>query len=305
MGRSNGWRILLPAAVSLLILFVVLATSEAKVGYNINVDVSGTKYSRSQSTEVLNFRADSQCTGTGNSSKYVNVPGFAGIGLKEITYTKYGKLSNQNNFNITAKLNWIYINENIDDRPESNVTIPLDNGTTINITREATSHYYAEINESIPTIVRSDDETTYRGEGIYSRNSYTSGEDKLCTDYYATNLSKIARFAGVYSNSIIQVDITPGVVDERVMKNSATAFRLLSLSDRYTRLRYKTGNAYSDEEYVGKFKIDRKISDRSRFNLSNEYYWLDCCSPGIEFMRPSYGNCECIFDAYDPTSLVK
>ncbi len=305
MGRSMDWRILQPAAISLLILLIVLATSEAKVGYSINVDVNGTKWSRSQSTEVLNFRADSDLNGKGNSSKYMNVPGFAGIGLKEITYTKYGKLSDKNGLNITAKLNWIYINENIDDRPANNTTVTQDDGTVVNITVPAKSHYYAEINESIPTAVRSDDELSYSGQGIYSRNSYTNNEDKLFTNYYAKNFSKIARFVGVYTNALVRTDITPGRVSEIVMKNSTTAFRLLSLSDRYTRLKYQTRDAFSDEEYVGRFKIDRKFSNNNRFRISSDYYWLDCCSPDMGYMQPSYWNCGCIFDARDPAYLVK
>lgn len=307
MDCSRGRRILLPVAISLLILLIIFVNSEAKIGYNLNVDVSGTKWSRSQSTEVMDFKADSQCTGTGNSSKYVNIPGFAGIGVKETTYTKQGKLSNTNNLNVTAKLNWIYINENIDDQPAHNTTITLENGTIIVIPVEAKSHYSAVINESIPTLVRSNDVTYYNGKGIYTRNSYKSEQDTLCTDYYATNLSKAARFAGVYSNAIVLTDIVPGKVNEVVLENSATAFRLQSISDKVTKLKYKSGNSFSDEEYVGKFKIDRKISRRSTFSYVNESedYWLGCCPPDTKFVKiPSSWNCGCIFDAYTPLPKI-
>ncbi|MFB3764215.1 MAG: hypothetical protein ACE14P_03095 [Methanotrichaceae archaeon] len=302
MDCSKSRRILLPAAVSLLILFIIIVNSDAKIGYNINVDVSGTKWSRSQITEVLNFRTDGQITGTGNSSKYVNIPGFAGIGVKETTYTKKGKLSNTNNLNITAKLNWIYINENIDDHPAINKTI-FENGTVIYVpVVQASSHYYAEINESIPTLVRSEDETYYSGEGIYTRNRYVNDQDLLCTDYYANNLSKAARFAGVYSNAMIITDIIPGNINELDLTNSATAFRLQSISDKSTRLKYQSGSSVSDEEYVGKFKIDRKFSRRSTFNFSRgEDDWLGCgCYPDREFISSEYKNCKCIFDAYNP-----
>lgn len=304
MDWYKGRGILLAVAVSLLILLVILATTEAKVGYNLNVDVSGTKWSRSQSTEVLNYKADGECRGTGNSSKYVNIPGFAGIGLKEITYTKYGQLYNKNTYNVTARLNWIYITENIDDTPASNISIISDNGTFINTTRDAKSHYYAEINESMPTLVRNDDETYYNGLGIYSRNSYTSNQDKMCTDYYATSLSKASKFAGVYSNALVTVDVVPGRVDEKVLENSATAFNLQSVSNKYSRLKYKSGSAYSDEEYMGEFKINRKFSRYSSFKLSSEDYWLGCCYPDTEFIRPANWNCECIFDAHSPLSYT-
>ncbi len=308
MGCSRSRRILLPAAVSLLVLFIVLVNSDAKIGYNINVDVSGTKWSRSQSTEVMNFREDGQCTGTGNSSKYVNIPGFAGIGVKETTYAKQGKLSNTNSLNVTALLNWIYINENIDDQPATNRTITLANGTIINVPVQAQSEYYAEINESIPTLVRSEDETYYSGLGIYTRNNYKSDQDQLYTDYYATNLSKAARFAGVYSNAMIITDVTPGNIDELDLQNSATAFRLQSISDKSTKLKYKSGNSVSSEEYVGKFTIDRRISRRSTFNFSRgDDDWLGCgCNPATQFIEPGYGDYRSFFDSYNPLpNLIK
>ena len=83
MARSEMLRILLFLAVSLFILTFIFPYVEAKVGYSINVDVDGTKWGRSQYTEVLNFKSESECNGRGNSSKYVNVPGIAGIGFKE------------------------------------------------------------------------------------------------------------------------------------------------------------------------------------------------------------------------------
>jgi len=305
MGCSKGRRILQPAAVSLLVLLIILVNSDAKIGYNINVDVSGTKWSRSQSTEVLNFRTDGKCTGIGNSSKYVNIPGFAGIGVKENTYTKQGKLSNTNSLNVTALLNWIYINENIDDQPATNTTITLANGTIVYIPVQAQSEYYAEINESIPTLVRSQDETYYSGLGIYTRNSYKNDQDQFCTDYYATNLSKAAGFAGVYSNAIILTDITPGNINEIDLQNSASAFRLQSVSDKSTKLKYISGNSVSDEEYVGKFTIDRKISRRTTFNYTEEDddYWLGCgCYPypSEYLLGPEPEDYSCIFDAYNP-----
>src|SRR5512138_2954098 len=97
MARSKLIRILLFIAVSSFILtFILPHHAEAKVGYSVGVDVDGTKWGRSKYTEVLNFKSESECSGKGNSSKYVNVPGFAGIGFKEITYTKEGRLAAKN-----------------------------------------------------------------------------------------------------------------------------------------------------------------------------------------------------------------
>jgi hypothetical protein len=180
MARSELLRILLFVAVSSFILtFILPPHVEAKVGYSIGVDVDGTTWGRSKYTEVLNFKSESECSGKGNSSKYVNVPGFAGIGFKEITYTKEGRLAAKNTLNLSAKFNWIYITENVDGAEYINDT---ENGNgTINITQTASDNYYAEINESIPTLVRTDDEISYIGEGIYTRNSYSNNEDKICT----------------------------------------------------------------------------------------------------------------------------
>ncbi len=303
MARSELLGILLFVAVSSFILIFILPPHvEAKVGYSIGVDVDGTTWGRSKYTEVLNFKSESECSGKGNSSKYVNVPGFAGIGFKEITYTKEGRLAAKNTLNLSAKFNWVYITENVDGAEYINDT---ENGNdTINITQTAKDNYYAEINESIPTLVRTDDEISYVGEGIYTRNSYSNNEDKICTNYHATNLSKAARYVGVYSNALIRAHVAPGLVEENVLKSSATAFRVLSLSDRYSRLGYRTDNAYSDEEYVGSFRISRTISERTRFNFSREEIGLGCCSPDTDFVKPKEWNCDCIFDAHNPTPYL-
>lgn len=303
MARSKLFRVLLFIAVSSFILtFILPSHVEAKVGYSIGVDVDGTKWGRSKYTEVLNFKSESECSGKGNSSKYVNVPGFAGIGFKEITYTKEGRLATKNTLNLSAKFNWVYITENVDGAEYINDT-DTETGE-INITQVASDNYYAEINESIPTLVRTDDEISYVGDGIYTRNSYQNNEDKICTNYHATNLSKAARYVGVYSNAFIRAHVAPGLVEEDVLKSSATAFRVLSLSDRYSRLRYKTDNVYSDEEYVGSFRISRTISKRSRFNFSREDIGLGCCSPDTDFVKPKAWSCDCIFDAHNPTPYL-
>lgn len=303
MARSKLLGVLLILAVSLLILTSILPYVEAKVGYSISVDVDGTKWGRSQYTEVLNFKSESECNGRGNSSKYVNVPGIAGIGFKENTYTKEGRLATKNVLNLSAKLNWIYITENVDGAEYINDT-DMDNGS-INITQTAKDNYYAEINESMPTLVRTDDEISYIGEGIYSRSSYRNNEDRIYTNYQATNLSKAARYVGVYSNAFIRAHVSPGIVDEKVLKSSATAFRVLSVSNRYSRLGYKSDDTCSDEVYVGDFRISRTISKRNRFNLSQlEVGWLGCCAPETNFVKPKAWNCDCIFDAHSPTPYL-
>lgn len=304
MARSEMLEILLIFAVSSFILTFILpyCIVDAKVGYSVSVDVDGTKWGRSKYTEVLNFKSEGECSGKGNSSKYVNVPGFSGIGLKEITYTKEGRLATKNALNLTAKFNWIYITESVDGAEYINVTDEEDN--TIDVIQTANDKYYAEINESMPTLIRTDDEIQYIGEGIYTRNSYSNNEDKICTIYQATNLSKAAKYIGAFSNAVVQATVTKGFVDEDILKSSATSFRVLSYSDRYSRLKFKSDDKYSDEEYIGNFKISRTISKRSRFNLTKEEEWLGCCSPEADFAKPKWWNCDCIFDAHNPTPYL-
>lgn len=302
MARSGLLRMLLFFAVSSFILTFILpyCIVDAKIGYSVNVDVDGTKWGRSKYTEVMNFKSESECSGKGNSSKYVNVPGFSGIGFKEITYTKEGRLATKNALNLTAKFNWVYITEDVDGAEFVNET-DEKNGS-INVVQIAKDNYYAEINESMPTLVRTDDEIQYIGEGIYTRNSYSNNEDKICTSYQATNLSKAARYVGAFSNAVVKAHVAKDIVDVDVLSSTATSFRVLSYSDRYSRLKFKSGNAYSDEEYVGNFKISRTISKRSRFNLTKEEaQWLGCCSPEADFAKPKWWNCDCIFDAHNPT----
>jgi hypothetical protein len=250
--------------IAFLFFFMLLSPiSNAKVGYSLNVIVNdsnmSSSWSRSSYTNVLAFISDGQCTGTGNSSKYVSLSGFAGLGFKETGYTKEGRLINSNKISVVSKARDIHIEET---------------GT------ENSTVYTAYINESFPTVLYHADDLYYRGIGIRNRNAYENSKDKIFTNYFGTSLSKSIKYGGIYNDARIYATVTPSSVDENIFENRTSAFRVSSISDRYTGFGFTTGDAFLEQAYTGSFNLESKLIMGRKFliNLTEEEY-LPCCSP--------------------------
>lgn len=255
-------------SISLVVIFmIILPISEAKVGYSIDVTVNNStaksEFSRSQSTNVLRFTVDSACSGNGNSSKYKKIDGFAGIGIKDTTYARKGRMIAKETLKLSSTVNWIKIYETVSGLP-LNETPDQGNSAVI---EHQTDHYTAEINESIPTILLDRNEIYYRGDGINTRNEYRNNGDEFVTNYYATALTKSEAYAGVYNNALILADIIPGRVNAFVGQNFSSVFRLSSASDRYSGFGFASGNEFMEETYLGSFNIDTKIIIVHKFKL--------------------------------------
>jgi len=252
----------------LLMLFLTSCITEGKIGYDIGVTVSNStsqsQWGRSQSTAVLTFHSDTVFNGDGNTSKYLNIVGFAGIGLKENTYTKEGRLRYEDLIELTSQENYIFIDKTVTNNSE---------------------FYRCEINESLPTFLYNENKIYYRGAGIRARNRYYNNEDALYTKYYSNRFSKTVRYAGTYTNGLITAEVTPARVDEEVLKNSATAFVLSSSSDQYSGFAFVSDSVPIIEEiYLGSFDINQIITKEyegaKEVDLTG---WLECCfSEGLE-----------------------
>ena len=231
--------------------------SSARIGYSLHVDVNGTEWSRSQSTKVLSFQSDSIVSGKGNCSKYANIVGFAGNGLKDNIYAKDGSITSSNKISIKSIDKWIHIEQSVDNN---------------------SNHYSVEINESLPTIVSSKDELYYKGKGMYSNGIYSSGSDSITLNYQAASISKLVNFGGFYSDAIIFADITPGQIQVSDLTNKSMALSVSSMSDKLSEISYDSDDIQLDQTYRGLYRMDSKFILRSQFNLDQlEGYDLSCC----------------------------
>jgi hypothetical protein len=229
--------------------------SNAKTGYSISVRVNNSSWEWSQTTETLSFRADSVVDGSGNSSKYLSVNGFAGNGLKENTYAKNGMFSSESTVYVKSLLNYVQIKESVDS---------------------SSTYYGVEINESIPTTVFSSDNFFYNGDGIYNSNTYIHGDNVIANNYHANKLLKTANYVGSNSKSLIFADVTPEWVNYRVLRNATAAFNLYSSSDKYSEFSYRRGCNMLEESYFGTFTLNKNLLYIEAFNLSNDQYQLGC-----------------------------
>jgi hypothetical protein len=238
--------------------------AEGKVGYDIHATVynstASSSFEWSHHTTPLTYNLESHIKGDGNSSKYININGFDDINLKENTYTKKGRLKEDKRLSIASQVNWIYIEQNY--TPEKDA-------------------YHLEINESMPTNLLNVEEITYRGDGIYKRNSYTNNDDKIMTNYQAKRFSESSAYLAVYRNAFIIADLTPAGVVKFVGENYSSLFQVSSDSDIYTGFKLKSPNELIDESYIGSFKLNTKVSKVHSFERSpEEDDWLGCCPTG-------------------------
>lgn len=250
----------------IIVVVVAIFITEAKIGYDMNVVVSNStmqsNWRRSQSTEVLALQIDGEFSGEGNFTKYLVIDGFAGIGMKENTFAKDGRIRSEDRINLNSEEEYIYINQIWDNESE---------------------RYFCEINESLPTLLYNENNIRFRGESIRSRSNYKNNEDCIYTKYYSNELIKSVRYFGLYSNALITAKVTPDSVEENVTRNSLLAFGLSSSSDRYSELGFVSGGEQLIEEnYVGSFTISETITKQYEglnLNMSEEMEisWLEAC----------------------------
>lgn len=247
----------------ILVLTSLIYPSIGRTGYEINVIVNNsTSYSDwswSQSTNQLDFSMQGSVRGDGNSSVYKSIQGFSGIGLKDNTYTKKGRLIKSDNLALSSRVNWIYIDEAVTNKSE---------------------RYSVKINESIPVVLLEKSDIRYRGDGIYSRSNYVNNEDKIYTNYQANKFSKTTTLLSRYLNANIIADVTPVSVNEFIGRNFSTNFALSSESDKYARIAFKSDKENIDNVYLGSLTISNRISILHKFSKvegENEE-WLDCCA---------------------------
>ena len=248
--------------ISSILLFLYFPLSGAKVGYCISVVVNNStessSYGRCQSTSVLNFQADTSISGIGNSSKYVSLDGFAGVGMKENTNTDAGTLIDRDTMQVVSEVGGIDIEQ---------------------IGTNNSEHYTAKIEENLPALVYDKQNIFYTGKGIHARNAYSSGNEQVSTNFYGEKLTKTAGYLGVHRNELIFVDVTPARAEDSVFINRSLTFGLSSISDQYSGFKVVSPNNLFDEEYRGSFKLTKKISSEQEFHipdLDKSYDWLPC-----------------------------
>jgi hypothetical protein len=166
---------------------------------------------------------------------------------------------------MSSNVNWIFIDETVSEHSE---------------------RYHAIINESMPTFLFDQQNIRYRGDGIRTRNLFANNEDMIRLDYNAKDFTKTTAFLGRYLNALIIADVTPVRAIEMGGRNFSTEFTLASDSDLYSGLIFKSPDVLIEENYLGSFKIQKKISKKNIFEIigydeeDNADDWLPCCYDG-------------------------
>ncbi len=240
-----------------VLLLVFSGQGVGKVGYGIHATVNDSNASTSwgwgHSTTVIEFNSVSSCKGTGNSSKYIKIDALAGVGLMENTHTNMGRLQEERLLTAGSAANYILIDENISNN---------------------SNKYSVIINESMPTYLLSIEDITYRGDGIYKRNSYTNNNDKIMTNYQAKRFSESLAYVARYRNALIMAEVTPNKIVEFDGENFSSTIQMESSSDIYSGFEFHSMDEFIEEDYIGSFNLARKISKEHVFQ-KRDYEDLD------------------------------
>ncbi|MFB3765952.1 MAG: hypothetical protein ACE14P_12000 [Methanotrichaceae archaeon] len=238
-------------------------------------------------TVALAFNAESQCTGTGNFSKYVDVSNFAGLSLKETEHSKQGRLIYSNTLSIDSRVRYVYIDEMVSKN---------------------SMLYEADINASMPTALYNRDDLYYRGSGMDIKSAYINNNDKMFTRLSGNLLTRSVKFGGIFNEERVLASIAPGSVDVHDLENRTFAFALTSSSDRSTGLRFVSGDEFIDQNYVGRFQLNTKLLKGSNFIFLNDTVsppvLLPCCVDDWESI-PSYNMSSSNTPSYDQDSPEK
>lgn len=276
-----------------IFMLATLSIAEGRTGYDIYVTVNdsnnSTSWSRSHFTSVYEFNSESHYKGDGNSSKYVFIKGLDDVSLKENTHTKEGRLKEDSLLSAGSSINFVNIEERVSDNAE---------------------RYNVEINESMPSYLMSVEEIMYRGEGIYKRNIFKNRDDKMMTSYHAKKFSESSAFLAKYKNALIIAEVVPDGVDQFVGENYSSVLQFASESDIYSGFEFKSPDRDIEEDYVGSFKINKKVSSEHSFQYAEDDMgdMLDCCPaayPGLDYSLRAAWSCLCRSALNDSSLAIK
>jgi hypothetical protein len=206
---------------------------------------------------------DSNVRGDGHSSSYKNIKKIGGIGARDNTYARNGRLIESNSLILFSKVNWIYIDEVVSNNAE---------------------RYSVKIEESLPSQLLEKRDIRYRGDGISTRSSYVNNEYEIYTNYYANRLTKSTAVLSKYLDAKIYADITPASISELIGRNFSIDFIISSESDKYSELNFKSDEEDIGESYLGPFTINNKISKSNKYKIEEyeDEEQLGCCFFDIE-----------------------
>lgn len=258
---------------------MILSLAEGRIGYDISVTVNdsnnSTSWSRGHFISAYEFNSESHYKGDGNSSKYIFIKGLDDVSLKENTHTKEGRLKEDSLLSAGSSINFVSIEEAVSDNAE---------------------RYNVKINESMPSYLMSVEETMYRGEGLYKRNIFQNHDDKMMTSYHAKKFSESSAYAARYRNALIMAEVVPNGVDEFAGENYSSMLRSVSESDIYSGFKFKSPDRDIEEDYVGSFKISKKVASEHSFQFAEDDMgsMLDCCPaayPGLDYSLRAAWSC--------------
>jgi hypothetical protein len=274
--------------VMILLLFLLIYPSGARMGYDIMASAGGSTFELHRSTKYMSFSLDSSVRGSGNFSRLNSISDITGMSSKEATScTKNGTLNYSEQIRLITKEGPVLVTANL-------ASYNLSELPTNVVFKDSA---YITVDEQWPTSLADLKKIAYFGHGIRTRERYDNNGNVVATSMNSWSLSKDSLYRASNNRTIILASITPKEVDVDIAANRTSYYGLnLRTIGELTNLdvikRGTSGEVANrvTQDYRGTQNMNLVIKMNDLvIKPPVEDHWLECCPSGSMYER-LFGN---------------
>jgi len=274
--------------VMILLLFLLIYPSAARMGYDIVASAGGSTFELHRSTKYMSFSLDSSVRGSGNFSRLNSISDIAGVSSKEATScTKNGSLNYSEQIRLITKEGPVLVTANLASYNLSELPA--------NVVFKDSA--YITVDEQWPTSFADLKKIAYKGHRIRTRERYENNGDVVATSLDSWTLAKDSLYRAFNNRTIILASLAQQEVKLDLASNRTSYYGLnLATIGELTNLdvikRGSSGEAAGrvTQDYRGTQKMNLAIRMNDLvIKPPVEDQWLECCPSGSMYER-LFGN---------------
>ena len=269
-----------PAALVMIILFLLIPSANGIMGYDISARVNDSSLEVHRQIQEMKFNAAGFVDGFGNFSRYSSIEGFAGIRAHEISSSpRPGRIGYADQLALGTGEGPVQIKAVL----QSNVPY---SGNDSNFNEYGT----IEVDEKWKAFFGSHKRILYSGPGMRAEEIYENNGDYMKSSLESWELSRESLYQTALNRTLISANLTASGVDMDLYSNKSTVFMLDHRSvGRNThfdigRINRSSGadeiESRITEDYIGQQNITMSLFMGDWImKLDDDRGWMDCCSP--------------------------
>jgi len=271
------------SVATLILSFILIPLSDAKIGYYIDASVNSTSWSIERSTQDLNFEMNSFVSGDGSFSKLTHIKNFAGIELDELSSSSNGSLRYEELMQLQSREGPVSVSTRLksETKESTNESIEISSN-------ESNEFINIEIDERWPTRLANYKKISYLGPGIRTRESYQNNGDVVATSIDSWRLTKESVYEAQINRMVTSVNITSDDVAEIRSENKTSRYGLglqtIGSSAHLDVIKLDVSGMPKlviSQDYLGEERMTLNITMNDLLPPpEEERKWLECCGAG-------------------------